>query len=312
MTRIFFATDVHGSEVCWRKFINAGKFYGADVLVLGGDMTGKAVIPIVQGADGKYRVNYLEQQFTLKESEVDGMKRTIRDRGYYPLVITDKEYGDMSRDTSLVEQAFHRLVLQVAEEWLDFAESRLAQAGIDCYICPGNDDVFDIDQVFAKGTRVKLAEGRLCQIGKWNMISTGWANFTPWNTYRECSESELEAKLEELVGLVSGKMDRTIFNFHAPPFDSGIDEAPELDENLRPRYAGRSLVPVGSTAVRRIVEKCQPPLGLFGHIHEGKGIKRMGKTICINPGSMYEQGILLGVLIDLDDRGVKQYVMTSG
>ncbi len=45
--RVFFATDIHGSDVCWRKFLNAGKFHKADVLIMGGDMTGKAMVPIV-------------------------------------------------------------------------------------------------------------------------------------------------------------------------------------------------------------------------------------------------------------------------
>ena len=39
MTKLFFATDVHGSEICWKKFISAGKFYEADVIILGGDIT---------------------------------------------------------------------------------------------------------------------------------------------------------------------------------------------------------------------------------------------------------------------------------
>ena len=42
--RLFFATDIHGSEICWKKFINAGKWYEVDTLILGGDMTGKAIV----------------------------------------------------------------------------------------------------------------------------------------------------------------------------------------------------------------------------------------------------------------------------
>ena len=43
--RIFYATDVHGSEVCWRKFLNAGPFHKADVLILGGDLAFGVVAP---------------------------------------------------------------------------------------------------------------------------------------------------------------------------------------------------------------------------------------------------------------------------
>jgi len=313
MTRIFFATDVHGSEVCWKKFINAGKFYQAEVLILGGDITGKALVPIVSIPGKKYKVSFLEQQMTIKEGQLEEIESLIRNRGYYPLVVSEEEYQELCRDQALVKKRFEELVLQTAEKWLEYAEARLKEWGIDCYICPGNDDMFEVDEVFKKGERVKVAEGKVVEINhRWLMVSTGWTNPTPWQTYRECSEEELHVKLENIVQQLDTSLEYAIFNFHAPPYQSGLDEAPELDAMLRPKYAGRSLVPVGSKAVRVIVEKYQPPLGLFGHIHEGKGIKRLGKTLCINPGSSYEQGILLGCLIDLDDTGIKKYLLTSG
>jgi uncharacterized protein len=126
---------------------------------------------------------------------------------------------------------------------------------------------------------ITMAEGKILDLdGHYNMLSTGWSNPTPWDTHRECSEEELAAKIEAMASKVSD-IDRCVFNLHAPPFGSGLDEAPELDENLRPKYAGRSLIPVGSTAVRDAIMKYQPPLALTGHIHEGRGIKRMKKTL---------------------------------
>ena len=104
----------------------------------------------------------------------------------------------------------------------------------------------------------------------------------------------------------------SIFNLHAPPYGSGLDEAPELTKDLRPAYAGRSLVPVGSHAVLEIIEKYQPLLGLHGHIHEGKGTRKYKHTLCINPGSMYEQGILHGVIIDLKPNKIGTYMLTTG
>ena len=83
--KLFFATDVHGSEICWKKFINAGKFYEADVLILGGDMTGKAIVPIIAQGNDKYKVTLLDQESILDGQEsVDEMVKTIQNRGYYP------------------------------------------------------------------------------------------------------------------------------------------------------------------------------------------------------------------------------------
>lgn len=312
MLRIFYATDVHGSEICWKKFINAGKFYQANIIILGGDVTGKALVPIVALPGKKYKVTFLEQQMTIKEQDLEQTKNLIKNRGYYPLVVTEEEYKDFVNDPALVQRKFEELVLETAKRWLEYAEGKLQEWGIDCFICPGNDDMFEVDEVFSRGKRLRVAEGQVLEIGRgWKVISSGWTNPTPWQTYRECSEEELEVKLERLMKDL-GNTSKVIFNLHAPPFESGLDEAPELDEMLRPKYAGRSLIPVGSKAVRKVIEKYQPSLGLFGHIHEGKGIKRLGKTLCINPGSSYEQGILLGAIIDLNENGIQKYVLTSG
>jgi len=59
--------------------------------------------------------------------------------------------------------------------------------------------------------------------------------------------------------------------------------------------------PVGSTAVRELIEEYQPPLSLHGHIHESRGKTRIGETIAINPGSVYSEGSLQGAVIDLAD-----------
>ncbi len=313
MSRIFFATDVHGSEICWKKFINAGKFYKAETIILGGDMTGKALVPILKGAAGHYRASFLEEQVTLKEDDVPRFEKMVSDHGYYPIVMSEDEFQTLSKDPEAVDRLFKETILKVAERWANFADERLGQWGIKCFVCPGNDDMFDIDEVFHRSQHIQLAEENVLEVAPgWTMASTGWSNPTPWNTHRECDEETLLTKLEKTVAKVTD-MQHCIFSFHAPPYGSGLDEAPELDSNLRPKFAGRSLIPVGSTSVRQVVEKYQPPLGLFGHVHEGKGTTRMGKTLCINPGSSYEQGNLLGAVIDLDQKkGVEKYILTYG
>jgi len=312
MTTIFFATDVHGSEICWKKFINAGKFYNADILVLGGDMTGKALVPFIKDAQGKYKVNFLEEEMLLDEEGKLTMEKNISDRGYYPINVTDDEYDELNADSEKVEQLFVERVLLMAERWVKFADEKLAGTGIKCFVCPGNDDMFELDDVLASSKTITMSEGQILDLdGYYEMLSSGWSNPTPWDTHRECSEEELAAKIEAMASKISD-IDRCVFNLHAPPFGSGLDEAPELDENLRPKYAGRSLIPVGSTAVRDAIMKYQPPLALTGHIHEGRGIKRMKKTFVVNPGSSYEQSTLLGAIIEMDKKGVKKYVLTSG
>ncbi len=314
MTRIFFATDIHGSDICWKKFLNAGKFYNADVLVLGGDMTGKALVPITQMPDGKYKATLLQQQFILNtEEEVRDMERRVGSRGYYPFRVTPEQLAEFEADPKKVDDFFHWQMLNVLEKWMALADEKLDGLGKQCLVCPGNDDALDMDDVIRRSKHVQLAEGKVVDVGDgFSMVSTGWTNITPWKTYRELPEPELAAKLEGMIPK-SADMSRMVFNFHCPPYASQLDEAPAVDENLNVKDAGRSLIPVGSTAVRDVILKYQPLLSLHGHIHEAKGTARLGKTLSINAGSLYEQGVLQGVVVDLDPRkGIRSYSLTTG
>jgi Icc-related predicted phosphoesterase len=311
--KIFFATDVHGSEICWKKFISAGKFYEVDVLILGGDMTGKAIVPIIAQGGDKYKVTLLEQETMLNgDEEVKNMVAAIQNRGYYPYVTNPDEMAEISGTKGNSDKLFLRLVLDTGHKWMEYADAKLAGTGIRCYVCPGNDDIFELDPVVAASKSVQLAEGRVIPLDDHHeMASSGWSNPTPWDTHREEPEEALRKRIEEVVSQVRD-IPNSIFNLHAPPYGSGLDEAPELTKDMRPAYAGRSLVPVGSHAVLEIIEKYQPLLGLHGHIHEGKGTRKYKRTLCVNPGSMYEQGILHGVIIDLKPNKIGTYMLTTG
>jgi len=313
VTTLFFATDVHGSDICWKKFISGGKFYKADIIVLGGDMTGKAIVPIIHQGGDTYKAILLQQESLLHdEGEVQEMARKITSRGYYPYRTTPDEIAELSAHPDKVDQLFATEALRRAEEWLAYADEKLAGSGIRCYVAPGNDDMFALDDVIRSARHVELAEGRVVQLDAHHeMISSGWSNITPWHTYREEEEDQLRARFDAMLPQLKDPKN-SVFNLHVPPYGSTLDEAPELTADMRPKDAGRSLIPVGSHAVRAIVEEYQPLLGLFGHIHEGKGATRMGRTLCINPGSMYEQGWLLGALVNLDRNKVKSYVLTTG
>jgi Icc-related predicted phosphoesterase len=311
--KIFFATDVHGSEICWKKFLAAAKFYEVDTLILGGDMTGKAIVPIIAQGGDEYKVTLLEQVTMLHgKEEVDKMVQTIQNRGYYPYVTNPDQVQAIAASPGKTDELFMDEVLNTMQRWMDYADAKLAGTGIGCYVCPGNDDVFEIDAVIASSKYVRSLEGQVIQLDEHHeMANSGWSNPTPWDTHREEPDDALLQRLEKVIAQVKNPS-QAVFNFHPPPFGSGLDEAPELTKDLRPAYAGRSMIPVGSKAVMKVIDKYQPILGLHGHIHEGKGTRKYKKTLCVNPGSMYEQGMLNGAVIELKPQKVGNYLLTTG
>ena len=313
MTKLFFATDIHGSDICWSKFLNAGKFYDVDVLVLGGDMTGKAVVPFIHQGGSNYKVTLLEQEFPItNEDELNDMKKRVRSRGYYPYLTDPDEMAELEKDPDRVHRIFVTEVLKVVQQWMDLADKKLDGTDMKVYCSPGNDDMDEVDDVVRSARKVLLVEGQVTSLDSHHeMIASGWSNRTPWDTPREEDEDQLAVRYEAMISKLKDPRN-AIFNIHVPPYKSGLDEAPELDKDLRPVLAGNSMIPVGSSALRAAIEKTQPLLGLHGHIHEGRGTMRIGKTLCINPGSMYEQGTLLGAIVSLGKNKIENFVLTSG
>jgi len=310
--KIFFATDIHGSDKCWMKFLNSAGFYGAKTLVLGGDLTAKGLIALVRQADGTYTASFKGRDYRVKEgAELDDLEKRIRWTGLYTYRTTPEGLAELNSEekrTAIINQ----LAEQSVERWMSIAEQKLSGTDIKLYVTGGNDDEFAIDEVIKKSKCVIYAEGQVERLdGGHEMISTGYGNRTPWQCPRDITEEELGQKIEQIASKVQD-MKNCVFNLHVPPFDSRLDDAPELDENLRIKYAGTKLVPVGSTAVRQAIEKYQPLLALHGHIHESKGSCKIGRTLCLNPGSTYTDGILQGLLIEIDSKGVKSYTPTSG
>ena len=311
--RVFFATDIHGSEMCWRKFLNAGAFHRADVLVMGGDMTGKAMVPIVADG-GSWTLTLQEQPYTLSgEAELRAMEKRISDRGYYPVRLTREEVEAWTSDADLVDRRFKQEILAGVERWMSAADEKLDGTGIRCVVSPANDDMFEVDPIIERAERVVLGEGNAIDLDGLTLISTGWANPTPWNTFREMPEEELRTRIGELVAQAPDPR-RAIFNFHAPPYGSNLDAAPKLDANMKYVAGGQALVPVGSRAVREAILQHGPILSLHGHIHEGRGAVKLGRTLAVNPGSAYEDGVLQAAIVDLDAKkgAVKSYLLING
>lgn len=298
------------------KFVNAAKFYKAKILILGGDITGKMVIPVVHEDDDSWQAELVSSKIVANtKEELLKLEKDIRDAGFYPYLTTPSEVAELDADRGKVDALFTRLMCESVTRWMQIANDRLAGTGALCYISPGNDDRWAIDACITDTTVVKNPEGRVVQLTPHHeMVTLGYSNPTPWHTPREATEEELASKISSLLAEVKD-MSNAIFNFHCPPINAIIDQAPRLDSTLKPVMSGGQIemIGAGSSAVRESIEKHQPLLGLHGHIHESKGVFNLGRTICLNPGSEYGEGILRGLIFELGDKGgLKNYMFTSG
>lgn len=309
-TRLYIASDFHAAEKAWRKYLNAIRMnvYKADVALLAGDLTGKAIVPIVQN-DGRYETELFGVHRVARgDADLATLERDIADVGYYSFLTDSDEASNMSADEAARDELLERLMSERVEAWMQLATERLADSQVPLYLIPGNDDEFVIDPILDREEFAPVnADGQVVDLpGGLQLLASGWSNYTPWHTPREESEDELLARLHALAQQVRDPS-RAIFMIHVPPYDSGLDTAPILDENLRPTISAGDVLrgPVGSTAVRRIIEEYQPVLSVHGHIHESGGERKIGKTVCINPGSEANHGILRGYLVDIGRKGVE-------
>jgi Icc-related predicted phosphoesterase len=312
-TLVYFASDLHGSSRCFRKFVNSTRVYKPTVLVLGGDVAGKAIQSIVRGPGGLWRCSFAGSRYELSEGgELTELERLIADHGHYSYRAEPGELAAMEADGTL-DQLFLRLMRERLAEWLDIADTRLRPQGMPLYLMLGNDDPAELGEMLDEAPWGVHAEGKVVWLDdEHEMISWGYANPTPWHTYREQDEEQLAVAYAQMADQLE-RPERAVFNLHPPPYGTQLDEAPAVDENFRVQAVlGRAkYVPVGSTAVREIEVEREPLLGLHGHIHEAPGIRRLGKrkSLVLNPGSDYSTGALNGALVSLNkDRAAAQLV----
>jgi uncharacterized protein len=314
-SKIFFATDIHGSDRCFRKFLNAAKFYGVDTILLGGDITGKMIVPVVEEQAGQYYAHLFGRKRVVDADGLAGLNKFIADAGFYPHPMTAEEIGVLKQDPAGVSDLFRKLISQTMSHWIELAEDRLAGSGIQCLIAPGNDDPFFIDDVLGSTSLVTNPDQRVVQLpGGFQMISVGYSNRTPWDSPRELDEEDLAAMIDREAAKLADPA-RAVFNLHVPPKDTPIDQAVALDKEFRPVTRGGSpvITGVGSSAVRQALSRFQPMLSLHGHIHESRGEARIGKTLALNPGSEYSEGVLRGVIVTLSEKkGVRGYQLVAG
>lgn len=318
-TTIFYATDLHGSTICFKKFINAAVYYTnkgrpIDVVIMGGDVAGKLIVPIIrENGHHKSYLTGMDYDMTT-DDELAAFHKSCDTLGVYPCTFEPDEYQAFAGDKARQDALFHEVVLARLREWVEFAEARLEGQPFSCYLNPGNDDFFEVDEILKGSGKLIMPEGRCLRIDDdHEMISSGFANITPFHCPRDLPEERLLEKLEEMAPQVED-MSRCVFNFHVPPYASGIDDAPALDDQLRPQIGPQGVVtePVGSTSVRAMIEKYQPLLALHGHIHESRGQASIGRTLCLNPGSEYSEGILRGLIVTIQGDKVANHQMTSG
>jgi uncharacterized protein len=312
-TLVYFVSDLHGSSLCFRKFVNSTQVYKPTVLVLGGDVAGKAIQSIVRGPGGKWHCTFVGTRYELDDgAELADLERLIADHGYYPYRAEPGELEAMEADGTL-DALFLRLMRDRLAEWLDIADTRLRAKGVPLFLMLGNDDPVELGEMLDQAPWGVHAEGKVVMLDdEHEMISWGYANPTPWHTYREEDEQQLAAAYARMADRLQ-RPERAVFNLHPPPYNTQLDEAPALDASLRVQAVLGQVqyAAVGSTAVRDIELDRQPLVGLHGHIHESSGIRRLGKrrTVIVNPGSDYSTGALNGALVSLSkDRADAQLV----
>jgi Icc-related predicted phosphoesterase len=310
--KIYFASDIHGSERCFRKFLGAVKYYGAQVLILGGDVTGKAMVPVIAQAGGQHQAMFHGVVRDLADDELNEFEKGVRFDGFYPYRCDPDEYTRLEQDAVHRDQIFHRLMVEQLEMWVALAGERLTGTGTRVFMMPGNDDEFGIDPAL-ESDFVTNVDGRVVDIDGIEMISCGWVSRTPWDSPREEDESSLEARIEKMCAEVHDPS-RAIFNLHCPPYGSKLDLAPKITAELKmvTRAGDAVMESCGSVAVRNIIEKYQHMLSLHGHIHESRAVDRIGRTVSVNPGSRYSEGSLDGVLIEIAKDNVKQCQLVVG
>ncbi len=311
---IYYASDVHGSDQCWRKFLGAGKFYDVNALIMGGDLTGKAIIPIVR-QDGVHRAHFLgDDRVAATAEELAELEAAVRYNGMYPWITDADEVARHSVDAAAKDELFEQVMLDELRRWVALADERMPERGIDVFVMGGNDDPFSVDDVLNGGTHMVNCDDRIVMVGQHEMISCSFANHTPWSSPRELDENALYERIKRIADQVE-RPESAIFNLHVPPYNSGLDRAIEVDQATMTHVYKKGQaheIPVGSTAVRQIIEDYAPLLSLHGHIHESRGEAKIGRTLALNTGSEYNSGRIHGAVIVLEPTKVVSHQFVVG
>jgi uncharacterized protein len=315
ITRVLYGSDFHGSDIVYRKFLAAAFQYNADILVVGGDVTGKAMVPVIHQGKGTYHSSLFgKETVSSNPAELEKTKKDIANVGFYPIVIEQDEANELENSPEKMSSRFEHEMCERVREWMKLADEKLTPQHKSMYFMAGNDDLASIDEAIGEFKNIRNPDMAHFEIdGGYEIVGCSSANMTPWACARDLEEPDLAAKLDQLTGMIQ-KPDSCIAVLHVPPYESGLDTCPDLDKNLKIITQGGQVVmkPAGSPAVKAWLEKVQPMLSLHGHIHESPGHVRIGKTLAINAGSEYAEAIMKGALINLEGGKVKGHMLISG
>jgi len=316
---IFFVADLHGSEPVLNKVINSAKFYGVDTIVIGGDITGKLLIPIVDIGGGRYSLELYGVPKTIEAKELEETQKKIRGTGSYWTLVSRSEYDAMVANPAEVKRHFLEKMLEHLESVYKKAEDRLKANGVKLYIIPGNDDYVEVaDFLKSRSSDVVINfEEQIVELGEYQLVGYGKSNPTPWHTPRETADATVGQELRRLTAKADPA--RSLLIAHAPPVNTTIDKAPRLTADMKQVLSGghMEMVSVGSAEVRKVIEEFEPVAAFHGHIHESPGVDTVigqhGKKVPVmNPGSLYSTGVLQGIIVQLSNGKVKGYNFTTG
>lgn len=313
LLKIWFSTDIHGSNACFRKFLKLldvqKPMMKPNIMIIGGDITGKELVPIRREKTyGGCRYEYIDRDGNTKkisEKNLDEELEFLRDGGRYPIICDKTEYQRLEFNPTLKDKKLDEERKKRVEEWMDLLNEKVKNhPDVQIFINCGNDDPLFVDHLLG----AFLPEGKVITIkDNVKLLSLGYSNLTPWECPRDVDEQVIRQKIAEMTEQISID-DILIFNFHCPPFNTDLDEVYEIDQNYQRRGYKKH---VGSSSIREAIEQFKPILSLHGHIHEAKFSERIGSTKCVNPGSNYQNGILQGAYFIISDGKIVREILVN-
>lgn len=312
--RLVQTADLHGSNAAFRKFLSAARQHQANHAIISGDLTGKAIVPIIRTNNHHEAWLFGNREVVETEAELERLRTKIGDVGMYDHVCDADEARAIQADADRLHELFVEKMNSRLSGWLTLAGEVLEPAGIPLWLIPGNDDDLSVDPILAASQYARNVDKQVVELDEHHeLISLGDTSMTPWECPRDYPEAHMVVAVKDLFEQVRNPAG-AIVNMHCPPRDTKIDQCPALTDDLKIEFeAGQVIMgSAGSAAIRRGLEELQPVLSLHGHIHEARGTQKLGRTLCLNPGSEYAEGIMKASIVNLEPTRVKGYILISG
>lgn len=279
--KILYTADLHGNQILVEKLVKLSNY--SDTLILGGDLCATHFIPIID--DGSeitlYEFNRAVRLENSKQALIQ--KEKLFQNGFISW------YGSLKNFRKLNKEEYQT---KIQEKSLRATLNKLKTSFENILLILGNDDSSALEKNLNKNKNKKVTNlnEKVIKLNGYEFVGFSYVPITPFNTYFELTEFELERRLKPLLSRIKN-YSSSVWIFHSPPYNSGLDLT--------------AFGPVGSKSIKHFIQERQPKLFLCGHIHESPNLVKLGKTICINPGSEPNLGLLKAVLIDLNRMRIK-------